>query len=279
MSRDGTVSPARQEVDSLANTVVLDLSWIRALPRNYRRFHRQVRCIIPDGLFGEIAGSDIPDQLGDKMYTLFQSNRGRMFIGTMWKTIADEECRRGRPIEAREIINHTATTSLCRCLADNGVKAWMWAFRATAESDRFRSNEIKRGEFLALAANFAEWFQEKSPEAVRSLGSIQRQRDWIQDPRLVAEAAGHFFPEYASDGWPTRLQGFPDRFAVCRWMRIIAWTCLKKATGATRGISNDWDDAQYAYLASYAGGLVTADQHLKKTMALLFPDVRMYDAP
>jgi hypothetical protein len=53
------------------------------------------------------------------------------------------------------------------------------------------------------------------------------------------------------------------------------WYCLKCAEGQTFKYENNFDDAHYGLLASYAGHLGTDDKGLAEAAAAIFPGLRV----
>jgi len=50
---------------------------------------------------------------------------------------------------------------------------------------------------------------------------------------------------------------------------------MRRALGDTRKFENNWDDAQYGFLASYTGHLATGDKGLIKMVGLVFPGIHI----
>ena len=76
--------------------------------------------------------------------------------------------------------------------------------------------------------------------------------------------------------WSNCVGVFPDRPAICRWWRIINYYTTMHSLGETAIFENNWEDAQYAFTASYVGRLATDDKRLIEMMDRIFPGVTIF---
>lgn len=67
----------------------------------------------------------------------------------------------------------------------------------------------------------------------------------------------------------------PNRIALIRWSRFVAWYCLRRAEGLRVKFENNFDDAHYGLLASYTGHLGTDDKGLVEAATTIFPGIRV----
>ena len=75
--------------------------------------------------------------------------------------------------------------------------------------------------------------------------------------------------------WRRYLNDDPNRFAIIRWARFLAWYCVKRAEGQTNKFENNFDDIHYGLLASYTGHLGTNDKGLAEATLAIFPKMRV----
>jgi hypothetical protein len=83
------------------------------------------------------------------------------------------------------------------------------------------------------------------------------------------------FPKWWRPEWRQYIHSDPHRFAVIRWARFLAWYFVKRAEGQTKKFVNNFDDAHYGFLASYAGHLGTHDKGLAEATQAIFPSLRV----
>lgn len=248
---------------------VLDLSWLRG--EKPRPLSNKLNYLVPDVLLGELALSDDP-AAGAAMFARWMFlNRGRIYLGRTWNRIAQIELDRDRPIDPIEVVDVVASDRLTRCLDDNDIKAWQCGVSATGRGHAAMSNESKRAEFVLLCESFREFLGPAADNWQKTYSTPESRRGWIQQPQLVLEGALQLFPQYCPAGWKDRLACFPDVYAVGRATRIFAWSTLLCAAGLTKGLANNWDDAQYAFLASYTGLLRTRDRRLQELVQAISP--------
>jgi hypothetical protein len=138
-----------------------------------------------------------------------------------------------------------------------------------------------RRKFLQLCNEFVD---NQSPQAgplIKKLQSGQVRPDQLIGgsdlvPSFVAASTEH--ARYRSAAWRRELRNFPDRTAVGRSYRAVAWYGLQRVirrsmTDAEFG--NNFEDCRYAFLASYMFEMATHDKGLKACLAAAFPGVRV----
>lgn len=227
--------------------------------------------LVPDVLLGELALSDKPEVGAAHFARWLLYNRDRMFIGVNWNHIAEAERALDRPAVATDVIDVRATDDLVRALDDNGFEAWRYGLRVTATGHAATSNEAKRAQFVRQCESFREFLGPQAMDWKKKYATVDQRRDWIQQPQLAFEGAATFFPQYCPADWEERIACFPDVYAVGRTSRIFAWSALLSAAGLTKGLANNWDDSQYAFLATYAGRLRTRDSRLAEMVRAISP--------
>lgn len=248
---------------------VVDFSWLRA--RSISVASNRCRYVFPDGIYSEIVNCDKPRQMGTKFARFVQDNRDNVFIGMSCHRIIEKELETGRPVGTGDVIDAETSRRIVRCLDDRDYEAWRLAVDAMKVSEINRSNEDKRNHFASSCVAFGQWAKSLNPAIAEQLTDPDAFAFWLRDPELASRSAAHIYPECSGLEWQAKLCCFPDQFAVGRWMRVLARSHCRALLGRTKGIQNDWDDAQYAFLTSYSLRLLTLDKDLAQAVRQLFP--------
>lgn len=258
---------------------VLDLSWLRSIPATFSRLPTGARYLIPQAIFGEIANSDSARGQAAKLARLWQRNKKAIAIGFDLGRRIDEEAGREVTIAPTEIVDWRSTGPIRDIFCKYDADSIGESLTHLTNTETNARNETKRGNFLVMCATFSESAQSMYPDWARTMSNEVFVKKWIQLPNLVAGCCGQWWRAYSTPQWQARLTCFPDQFAVARYTRAILWSATKSSIGRTKDIGNDWEDAQYAVLSSYAGHLVTHDRRLREMVANIFPTVQCWDGP
>ena len=259
--------------------VVVDWGVIRALPKN-AALPGDASIILADTIICEIAGSDSPVNYARKFWdVLVATDASRLHVGHYWDHVSRQETVSDITLDLTAIINWELTTALREALA---LPAPDWVDRITSlsGSGEMVAYETRRRQFVAKCEAWTSWIRERNTRALNQMaGNVPDQHEWIRTPSqvtafLVQDNPGRFdTPE-----WQAALSVFPDRLAAGRWGRILIWYALTRSLSPERdehAFENDWDDAHYAFLASYTGRIIVNDKELKKLVVAVFPAVTM----
>jgi hypothetical protein len=152
--------------------------------------------------------------------------------------------------------------------------------RVSADSSEALAHDSKPKEaYDNFRREFGQIFRHNAAERQRESGAPL---DWdaVQDAVLAPNAIWTFvqrqFPAYDTPEWREVLCVFPDRHAIGRFVRLSLWQLLRAGRlSAETKLRNDWEDIQYAFMASYSSQFWTRDRDLAKAVEQLFPSVRV----
>lgn len=262
--------------------IVADLNVVEGGRRDYV-LPDGVGLVLPRVMFDEVLGK--PDSRGEdrarsvfgKLHDLLVRNRGRVLLGRNPGEIDAAEHNPDVLLDARHWIalDHS---ELFRLTDDDRnafvtrtmeiSRTWDWSFSKTlaAEFQSFREDWKTRGERM-ISAEDAGVFR----------GHPEHRMAFARHPARVALSAVSN-PKFASGRWAQSLAQFPDRYSWPRWKRLYDWYGLQAFLYPDSNgdrFRNDFEDAQYAHLASHAGAIATNDRGLIETMKTLFPSTRV----
>lgn len=205
----------------------------------------------------------------------------RVLVGHHWQTLALEEHRTKTPSAVHDTIDHDATVQI-RGGPPPGPR---WADRLlhARKSDGYLDYEAAKSEFVACGNAFASAPENRGSAVLQQLRrDASSLRTFIRRPAIVTDFlyASRLNPSWRSRKWRYNLEVFPDRFAVGRWARLLAYYGIRRLMAPEeRGdrFSNNFEDATYAFLASYTGFLASKDIGLRRCVGDLFPNVSLVD--
>lgn len=129
----------------------------------------------------------------------------------------------------------------------------------------------RREQIAALVELCTAVSEEWKGQTPKRIPRADERSEWIRRPDLVTDLVERYFgPRWRAD-WSPRVLADPNRFAVVRWARFIAWYCVLRAEGQTKKYENNFDDAHYGLLASYTGTLGSNDRGLNDAFTAIFP--------
>jgi hypothetical protein len=261
--------------------VVVDLCLLRQRPEKFVGDDEGI--VIPDIMMGEIAEAGDEHRPGSfaKWAARFAS---KIYIaGYLWDVMRHETSP-NKLAPQLAIINWDLTREFRKQIQD--WEQWSARFEQLRRHG-LKEHEKEKARFQELEDLFLQWASQQ-PEgsyfkrlATRRLSKMER----IEEARSIGAAADfaptmmHLLdhpdqlPRYNSEAWHGALSEFPDRRAVGRWSRLMLWYVMCRAAGENS--RNNWEDAHYAFIASYTGHVATEDAGLREAVEACFPNVRL----
>lgn len=239
--------------------VTLDLSWL--VGTRPRQLPNQCIYLVPDAIFSEIAGADEPAKRIRCLLRWLRLNQDRIYFGHSWDKIAKREIRLDSPVSYLEIVNQAETSRLYKQVFAAENADWLGAITGTRSTTKHSEYEDKRQFFLRIV----RILERTGPDHIARVGNhglpahTDAMRTLIQNEDLAWSFASNHLQGYIRLDWESRMRVFPDHFATGRIARVFACIFLLASTGHTKGIANSWDDAQYAFLATYSKAIYTKD--------------------
>ncbi len=272
-------SKSRSRRQPAQRLVVADLSLLQGRNQEYR-IPDGVGLVIPGILIDEITGKfetdtddDARGQAG-KLFDLFSKNPGRVFIG---RNVGELDLLERNPdvrLDSRHWIHHDLSERLWFDLPSREV----FVQRASEVRGLFSPTHVALGreEFSRMREEWRLFSERHLGDRANSFrGSTAAHAEWARHPARVARTADSN-PRFASGPWAQALLRYPDRYAWPRWIRLAAWYGLQGFLNPETGeakFTNDWADAQYVILASFAGELASADGRMRRAAQAVFDHV------
>ncbi len=256
--------------------VVIDWGWLRALPSKDEYLSNVCRYMIPDVLLRELLNaSDEEKRTGLllKLRRVMQRNPKRILLGRYWQEVSSRERNPTGNSTLADVVSENLMPWF-RSLPGRPISAWLGALHEPADGHALY--EEHRQQFSATRRQFATWAPDQ--RGWEQLVQLPEARlAWLRNPARAVELVVRGNPRMQSDEWRKALSVFPDRLAAGRWGRLVNWACLEQAIAPEADYANDWDDISYAFLASYAGQIVTLDRRLRDMCNAVFPHVAVTD--
>lgn len=253
--------------------VVLDWGFIRSLGRS-TVIPGDWQFLLPDIILHEIVDIEPRDdahKFWGKFMAFIDAHRSRIWGADYWAFVAKKfEKDFKRRAKLANIIDRGRTRAFRKSHAADDAKV-IQHLQNFHQTSHYAAYKEEQRDFVEFCNKCVVFIKEKPPHS-----DNESQRKWIQNPDLVAQlitGPGKLRTTFR------RMQvrhatGFPDRWAVARWTRISVWYALQRwrqGNNPSAGFENNFDDAQYLFLASYAGHIATRDGGLKKAVEVLFP--------
>lgn len=261
-----------------------DLGALRALPK-HTNFSADACLVISDLTFAEAADSADGAAPVNKLRSILEHPEvaPRFLIAHHWQTIVAQEHRTKQAARTRDIINHEMTLHVRRAVARRDD--WRVHVHQALRSQAYRDYVDLKTAFVTGGNAFA--LDDRNAPVRRAFLSGELSLvSWIRRPQLVTEFlyARPTRLNWRSRKWRAQLEVFPDRLAVGRWIRLMAYYSMRRLMAAEQPdakYSNNYEDASYAFLASYTRHLATQDGLLRECVGALFPNVTIVqpDAP
>lgn len=241
---------------------------------SYRRIEEFVpenaQYVLTDTFFFE-ASAATPDEEGPKFNAWAKRFVDRLFVAQYWDELSRMEKRPGQTVHPKEII-HAGFSYALREEAKNAGLDWSLASRGDVHTE-LQEKQQRVAAFTGLCERFSATAQDRIPGWRKQLRSQESQHELIRQPGFIASFVQQNNERVAGPEWKEHLQAFPDKHAVGRWVRLVAWYAIQHSLGRTHDFGNNYCDAEYAFAASYVGRIATTDGGLTEAIRAVFPYV------
>lgn len=239
--------------------------------------------VIPDMVFLEAATTETARRKAfvHKLRSVIEhpSSHGRILVGRYWDEVARQETRPSIPAVSAQIIEKPLSLMLAEF--QRGERGFREVTFQEPEIEQYRYNKEV---FVKTANHFLDDFREREPDNWRQLSlGKQKPASMIQgESEMMYEYLSKIDGKFRRKSWEDALSQYPDRFAVPRWLRLIAWYCLVRASLPEQNearFGNNFEDAHYAFLSLYTNHLWTADKGMAAAARAVSADrVRVYSS-
>ena len=225
--------------------------------------------LIPDAILMEVAQSHITAGLRRVFVSWSKRNRHRIHVGHYWTRISRAEVSPTCSTSVRQIISHQLTNRFRHTFKRN-ADTLIERFSSFSNGLAHTEYQALEHEFCAMAQDGSEAFLQAHPKINLKAATEEIVTKYIQSANPYDWVAPSN-TKHSGAAWQAPLAIFPDKLAVGRWMRLVTWYRLEHVQGKTRKFGNNWADAHYLFLASYAGNLFTGDKRMMKAAETVFP--------
>ena len=273
--------------------VVLDWGWLRARSAAKEVLPAQYQYLLSDVVFAELCGLCAGDGASgyshaEKLFRILRRNRGRILWARHPEQLIAMQRDPNTLISPQQLVDPERTTELATAELPNSEELVERMKDVVATDQSLREYERRRDTFFddcnAWAVMARSQFEPRLFSQLASNTELRRQvlREpslvwgWIET-RMKQDPDG--YGRFNSQKWRSAVEQWPDRCAIGRWLRIMyAYGLWRQITpeGDDHKFENNWDDARYAFLASYTGWLATNDGGLKQLVADIFPEVKLW---
>lgn len=259
---------------------VLDLNAIQALSAQSLRLPTGYLYVLPDVALREVAttdGSRRTPQLV-KMYDFVLANKDQLLISKYWQDVSRNEIHVGFGTNPEGVIEWDLTRAI-RNESFPSVQQYL-ANSDSLDLDSSNHELDKQGftrliQRLAVARQSSEHYTGRMANEMRA--NPDHRTKYIQQPDAISHwLKKHPNTKYRDSNWKSALEVFPDVHAMGRWLRVMTWyEMLYTISLHTKDFANNYEDAQYAFTASYFDGLITQDRVLIECVDSVFPNVEI----
>jgi hypothetical protein len=257
---------------------VADWGVVRALDRDLP-IDRDLSLIVTDTMLLEVI--DNPDQAGmvAKLHRALETpeSHRQVLVAQHWGNISLQERAPGVRVQKRAIIDEESTVRMRHYLRSGDWTARMMQGRSIPDYDHYLK---KKAEFVMACNrfadqhhNFASQITEHSQDRLRPAPTVIRRPNLVNG--FLAESADS--TRFHTTAWRKALNVFPDHHAIGRWTRLVAYygaLRMCKRDQREDRFSNNYEDAMYAFIASYTGHLASNDDQLWDCVSVVFPWIK-----
>lgn len=257
---------------------VVDWNVLQGLGRD-QDLPQQYACLVCEQALLEVLGkTEKRTDYLRKFQRWARKNHRRLFAcGHVLEIVEKQRQENLRTLHIVSIIDRRQTRDLRAGAREHRVD-WAAALAPELEGARYQQTEELRQEFVQSCRLFARTIE----------GEMRKHLRWsndeitavVKNPEGTADFVEAKLRRLVRPDWTSYLRRRPQDFAVVRWAWLMRWYGLTFLYGRRRKPEkkpeNNWDDAVYALVASYAGCLATKDKFLRETVEAIFPWVRLW---
>lgn len=250
--------------------VVLDWNVLQKMPADGDVLSHY-QCIVPDQAFHEIAKKPLEEgkPLIRKFGRWASRNVDRLWVGRTPEDLFEKQLKAdGRRLGAGDVVHPQFTRGL-RAVASDPNYDWGASLSDVRTGEHVENRKQQIEKLVRLCSAIAELWKEQPKRVPRQ----EEVGGWLREAHRVTDLVETFFGKVWRPEWRQQVASDPNRFAVIRWARFVAWSCVKRAAGQTVKYENNFDDAHYALLGSFTGHLGTDDRKLGEAAMSIFPGI------
>jgi hypothetical protein len=193
------------------------------------------------------------DGYARKFAELVLQERTRFWFGRQWEELAHGEYAPEVVTRLQHVVDSTWSPALRNSWYE--AEAWPAIIRRMHCEEPFRLHEARKADFIMDLEAVSRAIDQPTRRLHNEIYSdADRCREWIRRPAFAQILRAVERSTFADPRWAERLARFPDTLAHARWARLVAWYAFRRSlTGerARKKAGNDYEDAAYAFLASY----------------------------
>lgn len=226
--------------------------------------------VLPDAYFHEMAEAKRDEEL-DGFVSWIRKHAKTVWISRYcWDLIEDE--RRSHTLTLPAHVVSEEWTEALRAHATDGEFAW-------PGDERQEFYEKCKKELVERSRAWTEYVTVNDVDLSGLHSSEEALIEFLRDPSPIRTPISKWDSHLTAKTWAPLIGDFPDRPALCRWWRIINYYNIMYSLGETADFENNWEDAHYAFTASYVGRFATNDHRLIQMMERIFPAVEIFSSP
>ena len=223
--------------------------------------------VLPDAYFHEMAGAQRDEELAGFVPWIRKYGE-TVWIARYWWELIKQEERSAAPLHSSEIISEDWTKQI-REHAPHGEFAW-------PENVRDQYYDNAKQEFIERSRLWTKHIEVNKVDMASEASSEEQLCEFLRHPQPIVPFIQKWYPDLQEKPWSNLIGVFPDRLAICRWWRLVNYYTVMHSLGYTSDFENNWEDAQYAFTASYVGRLATQDRRLIDLMRRIFPKAEIF---
>lgn len=261
---------------------VLDWNVIERMPVRGHDWFKGRTCLVSEALATELVSK--ADARARAMARKFQAwiiaGGAEIYIAQNIFWLFRNEFRHDRSTKHGDLIDPLSTQSWRN---RDGLQRVDLASRMEFVRDNSRAAPMERIRNRWVAS--CEAFAEDLKTAWESDQELRQEIESEESMQLLFRAfqAGGFYARFGAESytalyrktWTPLINRHPMRYAIGRWGRILLYYATRRLKGEKKKFDNNFDDAQYLFLASYTGHLVTSDQGLIRAARVCFPSLKV----
>lgn len=265
--------------------VVLDLNWIQALPRSAEYLSNRNCYVLMPTVLRELASRPDRRRRGDfdKLVRMLSINRHRVFVAHQVNVLIEDEIQNQCPTGYHNIIDWKFTRTLRESM--DGTDSDLPQTISEQLARLIGDIETRRKRFWLALVGTSRFGTETPQVSEPEFTDITTMQFLVH-----SDAAWTFWDDFCQflNGPETRRETdpipMPERLRSAnppsileRFVRVLYYVRIKLTANRTSGMENDYDDMNYAVIASITGHLWTMDRRLAHMIRVCFPKTTIFD--